>query len=117
MADETIAPAPPEPPLPPSAPPPATSPPAPGKGLAIASLVCSLVGFVPYLQIGAVVGIILGFVALNQMKGTAGEGKPFAKWGVILGFVSVGLYVLCCVIWFLIYGSLFTLGALGNLGS
>jgi uncharacterized membrane protein len=109
MADEITT-------LPPAeaAPPPPTpaAPSAPGKGLAVASLVCSLVGLIPYVQVAAVVGIILGFVALNQMKGTAGEGRPLAKWGIIIGFVVVGLYVLCCVAMFIFYGGIVGLSAL-----
>lgn len=114
---ESTPPPPPPTPEPVVSPPPPAAPAAPGKGWAIASLICSLLGLIPYLQIGAVLGIIFGFVAKNQMKGLAApDGAGLAKAGIIIGFIALGLYVICCVIWVVFYGGLAMLGALTGSG-
>ncbi len=66
-------------------------------GLAIASLVCSLCGFV--LFIPGIVGIILGFVARGQITRSNGaqKGSGMALAGIIIGFVWVALLVLTIV--------------------
>ena len=66
-------------------------------GLAIASLVLSLVGLM--VSIAPIVGIILGFVALSQIKNEPHryEGKGLAQAGIIIGFIIVGLKVLFIV--------------------
>ena len=58
--------------------------------LAIASLISSF--FV------SVLGIILGFVALNQIKKTGEQGRGLALAGIIIGFVAVGITVLIIVL-------------------
>ena len=61
-------------------------------GLAIASLVCSLAGLLTCVS--AVVGIILGHIALSQIKQTGEEGAGMAKAGLIIGYViAAGLLV------------------------
>jgi prepilin-type processing-associated H-X9-DG protein len=59
-------------------------------GLAIASLVCSLLGCT---GIGAVAGLILGFVALSQIKKSAGKmtGRGLAIAGVIISAIVIVL--------------------------
>jgi peptidyl-prolyl cis-trans isomerase B (cyclophilin B) len=61
-------------------------------GLAIASLICAF--FVP------IVAIILGHIALSQIKKTGQEGRGLALAGTILGYVFTGFIVLyfCAVI-------------------
>lgn len=67
-------------------------------GLAIASLVCSLVGlfFVPV--IGSLLGIIFGTIALRQIKESQGQvrGRELAISGIIVG--AVGVVVGACVV-------------------
>ena len=60
-------------------------------GFAIASLCCSLGGIL--VSFAPIVGIILGFVALDQIKKQPYryEGKGMATAGVVIGFVVVGL--------------------------
>ena len=93
----------------------APAPSQPGKGFATASLVCSLVGllFSPCI----ILGIIFGFVAINQMKGTAGEGKGMAKAGIIIGFCGIGLYLICCVLYIVLWGGIALLGGLAGSSS
>ena len=55
--------------------------PAGTNGLAIASLVVSF--------FCSIVGIILGFVALNQIKRTGQGGRGLAIAGIVIGFASI----------------------------
>ncbi|MFD1055123.1 DUF4190 domain-containing protein [Terrabacter terrigena] len=62
--------------------------PVPGtNGLAIAALCCGLVGIFP---IAAVVAIVLGIVALNQLSDRIQRGRAMAVAGIVLG----GLWLL-----------------------
>ena len=58
--------------------------------MAIASLVCGIVGC---FTITAIVAIVLGFVARNQIEKSGGtqQGSGMALAGIILGFVWIGL--------------------------
>ncbi|MFQ6394753.1 DUF4190 domain-containing protein [Nocardia sp. KC 131] len=66
-------------------------------GMAIGALISSLIGFVT-CGIGSIVGIILGVVALNQIKQSGQEGRGMALAGI---WVGVGVIVLS-VLWFVI---------------
>jgi peptidyl-prolyl cis-trans isomerase B (cyclophilin B) len=59
-------------------------------GLAIAALITSF--FV------SILGIILGFVALNQIKTSGEQGRGLALAGIIIGFVSIGIVLLWIII-------------------
>ncbi|MEI8081576.1 MAG: DUF4190 domain-containing protein [Actinomycetes bacterium] len=89
--------------LPPTPPPPGYPPaygpggysqaPAGNNGLAIAALICSLIG----LCCGgvlSVVGIILGFVAKSQIRRTGQGGGGMATAAIVIGFVVVILWVI-----------------------
>jgi hypothetical protein len=58
-------------------------------GLAVASFVCSF--FFWLFGIGAVLGIVFGFVSRSQIKHSAGiqRGKGLALAGIIIGFASL----------------------------
>jgi hypothetical protein len=60
-------------------------------GLAIASLVCSILGFC--CGVGGVLGVIFGFVARGQIKRSGGyqKGSGLALAGIIVGFVFIVL--------------------------
>ncbi len=87
---------PPPPPPPPNfGPPPGSTPMSPGtNGLAIASLVCSVVGLC--CGVGSIIGIVLGFIARSQIRTSGQAGDGLALAGIIVGFVtlilSVGAY-------------------------
>ena len=77
--------------------------PMPGKqgnsGMAIASLVCSLVGLIPcfwFIQIMGLLGAIFGFVGLRQTKSGERGGRGLALAGVIIGVILV---VACAAFW------------------
>ena len=60
--------------------------------MAIASLVCSLVGVIPcfwLFQIMGLLGTIFGFVGLKQTKNGRRPGRGLAMAGVIIGIVLV----------------------------
>jgi hypothetical protein len=66
-------------------------------GLAVASLVCSVAGIVPFFfGVSCVVGIVLGFVALSQIKKTAGgqQGRGLAIAGIVVGFALIAIFAL-----------------------
>jgi hypothetical protein len=66
-------------------------------GLAIASFVCSIVGF---FFITFIVAIVLGFVARSQIKNSGGRqrGDGLAIAGIIIGFAWVAFYVLLIIV-------------------
>jgi hypothetical protein len=68
-------------------------------GLAVASLVCSLVGLIPcfwLFQIMGLLGAIFGFVGLKQTKNGARPGRGMALAGVIIGILLV---IACAIFW------------------
>lgn len=108
--DEPQEPSPPPAPPPPPSPQPPLTPPAGGgaaypprskttNGLAIASLACSIGGFV-VCGIGYILGLVFGYIARNQIDQSGGtqEGRGLAVAGIIIGWVGVGIIVLVLVI-------------------
>jgi hypothetical protein len=68
-------------------------------GLAIASLVCSCAGIIPFFfGITCVLGIIFGFKARGTIATTGQGGAKLALAGIIVGIVLIGLFVLLVVI-------------------
>jgi hypothetical protein len=64
-------------------------------GLAIAALCCGIAGFVPF---AAVVAIVLGIVALNQLKRVVQAGRGMAVAGIVLGAIwIVGIAALLAI--------------------
>jgi Domain of unknown function (DUF4190) len=57
---------------------------------AVASLVCSIIGFAPYVGgVLSIVGIVLGAVALNQIKETPQGGYGVAVAGIAVGVATL----------------------------
>lgn len=104
-AQTPVPPPPPQAPTPPPPPPPppgypqqpgAVAPQQKTNGLAIASLVVSLVALLCCsggILVGAI-GVILGVVAGNQIKQSGENGEGMAKAGVIIGAIAVVLGIL-----------------------
>ncbi len=71
------------------APGPGYAPAGPTSGMAIASLVCSLLGI-------GLVGVILGHLALNEIKKSGGytQGRGLAIAGLIIGYLQIAAGVL-----------------------
>jgi fumarate reductase subunit D len=60
-------------------------------GMAIASLVCSLLGWL--CIIGPILGIIFGFLALGQIKQSGQGGRGMAIAGIIIGAVVIVILI------------------------
>ncbi len=63
-------------------------------GMAIASLVCSISGFILFPFIGAVLGVIFGHIALKQIKASQEQGHGMAVAGLVMGYIQIALWVL-----------------------
>lgn len=67
-------------------------------GLAVASLVCSVTS--PLLCfVLAIVGVVLGVVALNQIKRTGQNGRGLALAGIIVGAVIIAVAIAAIVLY------------------
>ncbi|POM26328.1 hypothetical protein BTM25_07250 [Actinomadura rubteroloni] len=85
---------------------------APTNGMATASLVCGLIGFVA-CGLTSILAIIFGHVAQSQIKRTGEGGSGMAVAGLILGYiVSVGW-----ILFWLFYIGLFAAMGLAGAGS
>ncbi|MEV0298857.1 DUF4190 domain-containing protein [Nocardia sp. NPDC050710] len=72
-------------------------PPAQGtNGMAIGALVASLLGFCTCL--GSIVGIILGVIALNQLKQRPQDGRGMALAGIWVGALGIVGWILYIVL-------------------
>jgi hypothetical protein len=66
-------------------------------GLAIASLVCSVVGLA-CMGFGSFLGVIFGIIALNQIKKTGQGGHGLALAGVITGGIVTACWVVLLIV-------------------
>lgn len=73
-------------------------------GYAIASLVCSLLGYIGVFGIGPLLGIIFGHMAIREIDRSNGllQGRGLAQAGLILGYIALGLILLAVVFFTLI---------------
>jgi len=69
--------------------------------MAIISLIGGIAGFTVLPLLGSLAGIIFGHIAKNEIKKSGGMvgGNGMATWGLILGYVAVGLAVCGCIVW------------------
>jgi len=67
-------------------------------GMAVAALVCSLAGLL--CGIGAILGIVFGFVARSQIRQSGGtqKGDGMALAGIIIGFAVIAIAVIVIII-------------------
>jgi hypothetical protein len=85
----------------PQFPPTAWVQPRPTNGLAVASLVCSCVGVVPFLfGVPCILGIIFGFVSRGRIRRSNGmlSGEGLALAGIIVGFSLIGLFIIAVIV-------------------
>ncbi|SRR6266566_5038573 len=64
--------------------------------LAIASLCCGI-GQILLSPIAGIAGLILGIIALNQIKARGESGRGMALAGVILSSIGIGLLILVII--------------------
>jgi hypothetical protein len=67
-------------------------------GLAVAAMVCSFFFWV--YGIGAILGVVFGFIARSQIKRSGGvqQGKGMALAGIIIGFAGIAIGVALVVV-------------------
>lgn len=65
-------------------------------GMAIASLVCSLFGWI--CIIGGILGIIFGFMALGQIRQSGQGGRGMAIAGIVIGVIVTALVILAGIL-------------------
>lgn len=89
----------------------------PTSGLAIGSLVASILGLTLVPTIGSIVGVILGYMAKRQIAESGGTvgGEGMAKAGIIIGWVGIGLTVLGICAFIAIFGGAGACASLGNI--
>ena len=94
-----------------------------GKGLAIASLICGIVGLISawFFGIGAIIGIvaiILAVISGNKSQASGFKRSALAIVGLILGIVAVvsGSGCLLCTVCSCISGGADALSELGSYG-
>src|SRR5665213_908280 len=88
-----------------------TQPPAPRYGEAVPGYTpvqpgyntMSIVAFIFAFFI-SIIGIILGFVALSQIKRTGEQGRGLAVAAVIIGFVEVAIGIIFAIVFFIAIG-------------
>lgn len=78
----------------------------PGKTMGVVALVLSIIGL-------HLIGVIVGFIGLNQSK-KAGQKNGFALAGIIIGFIGMAVVIALLVGGGALLGSLF--GACAELG-
>lgn len=88
-------------------------------GLAIASMVLSIVGIVLLCLWGvggipALLGVIFGHVAKSQIRNDGTQGEGMATAGLVIGYIVVGLAALVIL---LFVGGLLSLFSLSHAGS
>jgi hypothetical protein len=74
-------------------------------GYAIASLICSLLGYIGVFGFGPLLGIIFGHLALREIDRSNGalQGRGIAQAGLILGYIALGLALLLVAIFAIIF--------------
>ncbi|MFT4052379.1 MAG: DUF4190 domain-containing protein [Microbacterium sp.] len=68
-------------------------------GLAIASMVLSILGVIGVLPlVGSVAGTIMGHISLRQVVRSGEDGHAMALAGVIVGWVGIGMVLLAVIV-------------------
>ncbi|QHC56250.1 DUF4190 domain-containing protein [Rathayibacter tanaceti] len=71
--------------------------------------VLAIIGFIAAFVVN-IVGIVLGFIALSQIKRTGEKGRGLALAAVIIGFASIVLGIIASIIVFAFAASAPTTG-------
>jgi hypothetical protein len=92
-------------------------PPAPKtNGLAVASMICSLVGAIFSITLilgpAAIAGVIMGHIAMKRLQSSGEGGRGMALTGVIVGWIGIGLFLLFGFL-FVVLPILIAMGAIG----
>jgi hypothetical protein len=66
--------------------------------LAVLSLIFSLLSYCALPVVGAIAGIVCGYLARREIEQTGEDGAGAATAGIVLGWVHIGLAVLLAVL-------------------
>jgi hypothetical protein len=69
--------------------------------MAIISLIGGIAGLTVLPVLGSLAGIIFGHIAKNEIKKSGGMigGNGMATWGLVLGYIAIGLAVCGCIVY------------------
>ncbi|GAB2513996.1 DUF4190 domain-containing protein [Lysobacter humi (ex Lee et al. 2017)] len=86
----------------------------PTSGLAIASLVLSIMAWVALPLLGGIAGVVCGHLARAEIRRSRGavEGDGLAVAGLIVGYVNIALFAVIAIIAVLLFAGVFGLAAL-----
>ncbi len=76
--------------------------------MALVSLISSILGLTLLPILGSIIGLITGYMAKKQIEESNGAegGADLAKWGIILGWIGIGIFVLGCCVFFVFFGGM-----------
>jgi hypothetical protein len=77
--------------------------------LAVASLVAGILAWVICPVIGAILAIVFGFMARNQIKATGEAGGGMAMAGIILGFAHIAVGIVVVFLWIVGFATFFAI--------
>jgi hypothetical protein len=78
------------------------APAPPNNGMAIGSLVSSIVGMVMVPIIGSIIGVVLGHMARKAIRERGEGGDGMAVAGLVVGYVGLGIWALLLLFVFFI---------------
>lgn len=86
----------------------------PTSGLALASLIFSILSWVALPLLGAIAGVVFGHLARGEIRRSRGAigGDGVAVAGLIVGYLNVGLFAMLALLVVSIFAGVFGLGAL-----
>ncbi|MBB1116708.1 DUF4190 domain-containing protein [Stenotrophomonas sp. W1S232] len=85
---------------------PAPAPTSTTNGYAVASLVMGILGWSMIPLLGSIGAIVFGHLARAQIRRQPQQGDGLALAGLILGWVSIALWILGILAFFLFFGGL-----------
>ncbi|WP_155769518.1 DUF4190 domain-containing protein [Mycobacterium asiaticum] len=65
--------------------------------MALAALIASITGFIT-CGLGAVLGLIFGFIGLSQIKRTGDGGRGLAIAGIVISLATFGIFLIALII-------------------
>ncbi len=89
---------------------------APTNSLAVVSLISGILSWLLCPVIAAIVAVVTGHAARTQIKTSGEAGGGLAIAGLVLGYVSLGLFALGILFWLLLLGGLAALTTIGSSG-
>jgi Domain of unknown function (DUF4190) len=72
--------------------------------------VLSIIAFVLSIVGVSLVGVILGHIALSQLKRTGERGRGFAIAGLIIGYVGIAVGIIVAIVWIAVLGGAISSG-------